>query len=388
MSRRPIPPRERSSGSPPGAKRITLRDVAARAGLTPAAASLALRRDRSIPEATRLRVVRAAAELHYVPNAAARALRSRFHRTMGVLIFDEASESQLAFYGEVLLAVADEAIRRGCGTLILQLPGRLADGDGDGDGDADGDADGTAELLAQTPIDAAVCIGAPPGERRERQIAALAATGLPFAFIGAREVAGGPVPHVATDYAAGSFLAVEHLAGLGHRRIALAAAAADLDLPYIRGRVRGYHDAVARLGLESDPELVLAWDVPPDPGAPPVRANAEGVRRAGATAVYAVLFDTARRALVDLAGAGMAVPRDVAVVGFGDNASAASLMPPLTVVRQPLGRLGAAAARLLFGQLAGEAPAWPVFLPPTLVVRRSCGAPAPDEPAPAQGETR
>jgi len=377
MSRRSLPPLERSRTSPHVATRSTLRDVAARAGLTPAAASLALRRDRSIPEATRLRVVHAAAELHYVPNAAARALRSRSHRTMGVLIFDEASESQLAFYSEVLLAVADEAIRRGCGTLILQVPEGLPDGGG------------TAELLAQTPIDAAVCIGAPPGERRERQIAALAGTGLPFVFVGQREVDGVPVPHVATDYASGSLLAVEHLARLGHRRIALAVKPADLDLPYIRGRVQGYHDAVARLGLDADSELFMTWEVPPDPGAPPVLANAQQVRSAGATAVYAVIFDTARRALVDLHGAGIAVPRDVAVVGFSDNPGAASLMPPLTVVRQPLGRLGAAAARLLFGQLAGEEPAWPVILPPTLVIRRSCGAvdPKTPTPLPTQGET-
>ena len=372
----PPPPLERSTGSLHAAKRVTLRDVAARAGLTPAAASLALRRDRSIPEATRLRVVRAAAELHYVPNAAARALRSRSHRTMGVLIFDEASESQLAFYSEVLLAVADEAIRRGCGTLILQVPESLSGGDG------------TAELLTQTPIDAAVCIGAPPGELREGQIASLAGTGLPFVFIGPREVAGVPVPHVATDYASGSFLAVEHLARLGHRRIALAVKPADLDLPYIRGRVQGYHDAVARLGLEADPELLVKWDVPADPGAPPVRANVDQVRRAGATAVYAVIFDTARRVLVDLHGAGIAVPGDVAVVGFSDNASAASLMPPLTVVRQPLGRLGAAAARLLFERLAGQEPAWPVILPPTLVIRRSCGAVDPNEPTPTEGDNR
>jgi LacI family transcriptional regulator len=347
----------RSSPPAPPSKRVTLRDVAARAGITPAAASLALRRHRSIPETTRQRVVRAAAELHYVPNAAARALRSRSHRTMGVLILNEVSESQLARDGEVLLAVANEAIRQGCGTLILQVT----------QGPAGEPA--IAELLAQTPIDAAVCIGEPTAA----QLAALTDTGLPFIFIGRREIGGVPIPHVATDYAAGSHLAVEHLARLGHRRIALAVNPKDLGLPYIPGRIRGYREAVARMGLDVEPHLIVEWDVPPDPAAAPVLANAETVRRLGATAVYAVIFGTARRVLVDLHGAGMAVPEAVAVVGFSDNPSAASLMPPLTVVRQPLGDLGAAAARLLFSKLAGEEPPWPVILPPALIVRRSCG---------------
>ncbi len=360
---------DRSSAPAPAPRRITLRDVAARAGLTPAAASLALRRDRSIPEATRLRVVRAAAELHYVPNAAARALRARSHRTLGVLIFDEGNESQLAFYSEVLLAVADEAIRRLAAPSSCKCPS------------APPAATGRPSCWPRrrsTPPSASArrrarcASGSSPRSRRPASPSSSSAGGRsPASPSPTSPPTTPPAPASPSSTSPGSGTAASPSPWTRTTSTAPTSGAVS----------RGTTTAVEGLGLDAGPDLLVRWEVPLDPGAPPVAANARAVRRAGATAVYAVIFATARRVLVDLHGAGVAVPRDVAVVGFSDNPSAASLTPPLTVVRQPLRALGAAAARLLFEELAGEAPAWPVTLPPALVVRRSCGAVAPGRPS-------
>jgi DNA-binding LacI/PurR family transcriptional regulator len=365
---------------------VTLKDVGERVGLTAAGVSLALRGSASIPEHTQRRVAAAAAALGYVPNAAARALRTRRQHAIGLLVCDAEKEHPLGHFAAAVLAVAEAAMRRDHALVLLRLtePGPsgaagAAGADAD-DAGAAGDADdrvtaAAAALLARTPVDGLVCVGA-FGPARAAQIRAVAGAGLPYAFIGERELDGTPVPHVTTDYARGSRLAVEHLARLGHRRIALAVDPRTRDLPTISGRLDGYRDALRALGLDGSADLRLPWEDAASGGPAAGARNVRRLRETGATAVYAVYGNTTRRVLLDLQGAGVAVPQAVAVVGFGDFPGAASLPPPLTTVRQPFDRLGAAAAGVVFAGLAGEAPAWPVVLEPDLVVRDSCGAAA------------
>ena len=362
---------------------VTLKDVGERVGLTAAGVSLALRGSASIPEHTQRRVAAAAAALGYVPNAAARALRTRRQHAIGLLVCDPEKEKPLGHFAAAVLAVAEEAMRRDHALVLLRLtePGPAA---ATADGAAGRDdrrerearaAAAAAALLARTPVDGLVCVGA-FGPARAAQLRAVAATGLPYAFIGERELDGTPVPHATTDYARGSRLAVEHLARLGHRRIALAVDPRTRDLPTIAARLDGYRDALRALGLDGSAELRLPWEDAAAGDRAAGARNARRLRETGATAVYAVYGNTTRRVLLDLQGAGVAVPQTVAVVGFGDFPGAASLPPPLTTVRQPFDRLGAAAARLVFAGLAGESPVWPVVLEPDLVVRESCGAAA------------
>jgi DNA-binding LacI/PurR family transcriptional regulator len=348
------------------ARAVTLKDVGQRVGLTAAGVSLALRGSASIPEDTRRRVAAAAAALGYVPNAAARALRTRRQHAIGLLICEGAREKQsaLGHFAAAVLAVAEEAMRRDHALVLLRLS----------DDGPDAPA-GAAALLARTPVDGLVCLGA-FGPGRGAQLRAVAAAGLPYAFIGERELDGRPVPHVTTDYARGARLAVEHLAGLGHRRIALALDPRTRDLPTISGRLEGYRAALRALGLDGGDDLLLPWDDAADGGPDAGSRNVQRLRRTGATAVYAVYAATSRRVLLDLRDAGVVVPDEVAVVGFGDFPGAAALPPPLTVVQQPFDRLGTAAARLVFAGLDGGEPAWPVVIEPELVARDSCGAAA------------
>lgn len=187
--------------------------------------------------------------------------------------------------------------------------------------------------------------------------------------------------HVRTDHRHGTSIVVEHLAGLGHRKVALAC----YDRTPTAASVQaGWREAVARLDLEPAPYRALPkgqHDLSDLRG-----VLAEFVSECVDQEVRAILAHTDQHAtcLVDaLHEAGLNVPRDMAVVAY-DDIFAALAPVPLTAVSTPRLGLGEQALRLLVERLApqgvtGSAPSAPsaprhVELLPTLQVRESCGA--------------
>jgi LacI family transcriptional regulator len=170
----------------------------------------------------------------------------------------------------------------------------------------------------------------------------------------------------------GARLAVRHLIGLGHRRIATITG--HLGMPPGGERHEGYQAALREAGLPLDPQLVASGQLTSASGYEAMQRLLALPQRP--TAVFAADDAMAAGALQAIRLAGLGVPRDIAVVGFDDAPIASLTDPPLTTVRQPVYELGAEAARLLIAQLRGEAPR-PAQrrLPVELVVRQSCGAP-------------
>jgi len=326
-------------------------------GLSVSAASLALSGNRRIPHATRERVREAAAALGYTPNGAARALRSRRHGAIGLIMFG--GVEPLTFYSEAVVAVADEALRTEHQLVLLRAPMREGDAPRKGD---------LARLLATARVDGAVCIGT---KVTVDDVRVMERQQFPYIFIGKRELPGVTIPYVACDYLGGGRLATQHLLTLGHRRIAMLVPPEERGLPWNEDRLTGHAVAIAAVPGAEGPVIELP---------PPAPEHAGLARRwidDGITAAFANGRVAASRVLGLCQLAGVRVPEQLALVAFDDFPEAALAQPPLTVVRQPLASLGTLAARTLLARLGG-APHEPVIatLPAALVVRQSCGSPA------------
>ena len=183
------------------------------------------------------------------------------------------------------------------------------------------------------------------------------------------EVAGGGVATVDSDHELTGLLATRHLAGKGHRVIAVITGTPGR---VTEGRLRGYKKALAEASLPFDAELVEAgrWEI--DGAAQATTRLLE--RRPDITAIFAQNDVMAMGALNALARLGKRVPEDCAVAGCDDIDMAAYTVPPLTTVHVPFYEIGKEAMRLLLSMI-GDGAGEPrrVLLPVHLVVRASSG---------------
>src|SRR6476661_11059763 len=315
--------------------------VAARAGVSRALVSIVFRGVAGASEATRERVLTAARELDYRPDTRASRLGRSRTRTLGVTF-----SVGHAFHGDLLESLythADAAAYE----LVLSgvTPSRP-------------EAAAVETLLAER-CEGIILLGSSQGAGRLERLAA--------------RVPGGSVGVVRTDDAAGLRLSVEHLRGLGHRRIAL------LDGGRTAGaaeRRRGYRTAMRRSPRLA--ETVLPGGVSELEGAQAARAFLSLGARERPTAV-AAFNDRCAIGFVDVVRqAGLRVPDDVSVVGFDDITEAGYPHVALTTVHQDAERLGAETVRTLADRLdsgfPGAALPAPVVIEPELVVRASTAA--------------
>ncbi|MFF0153865.1 LacI family DNA-binding transcriptional regulator [Micromonospora sp. NPDC005203] len=190
-------------------------------------------------------------------------------------------------------------------------------------------------------------------------------------------VRGSTAHSVTADNLAGATTAVEHLLGLGHRRIGFIAGRASLAAAW--SREEGYRAALADAGIPVDPTLIGEGDFNPESATPLARALLQ--RADPPTAIFAASDGMALKVLEAAAELGLAVPGDLSVVGFDNIPESALTLPGLTTVDQSMYQLGYEAARMLKSLVTGE---WEgprqVVLPTDLVVRGSS--------APPRGATR
>jgi len=181
------------------------------------------------------------------------------------------------------------------------------------------------------------------------------------------------VHSVDTDNVALARRAVEHLASLGHRRVAFVGAQGQVSND--RDRVRGFLEACAVAGLPVDPAHVLrnaGWRLD-DAGRAALERVLTGDRPP--TALFAAGYHFALDAYTTAQAAGLSIPSDLSVIGVDDPPSASHLSPPLTTFRQPLVEIGRLAADGLVRVISGERGAAPlqVAVSAEFVERASCG---------------
>jgi len=180
--------------------------------------------------------------------------------------------------------------------------------------------------------------------------------------------------HVISDHEAGGRIAVEHLARLGHRRIAMISR----ELSPTKERVQvGFEHARRALGLDTD---VPVLEVPNlgrmENGADQALAEAVATLRTQQVDAVLVHSDPEAALLARLApGAGLRIPQDLAIVSYDDYVAEFSGVP-LTAIAPAKRRLGSTAAELLARRIreGGDCPVTHLSLQPRLVIRDSCGA--------------
>jgi DNA-binding LacI/PurR family transcriptional regulator len=333
--------------------RPTLDDVAARAGVSRTLVSLTLRGMPGAGDDTRAQILRAANDLGYVPDAAARNLASQTSLAIGVMIRDLHN----AFFADVFDGFRPLIENAGFHTLI-------------GHGDRIAEERSVLQLFRSYRMGGALLMG--PG-LREREIEEFARV-IPTVVI-ARRLRTNAVDMVVGDDRKGAALAVQHLHDLGHRRIAhldggsLPAGAAP--------RRAGYVDAMRRLGL-GDQIRIAGGGLTPAHGAHGI----DELLRDGSvpTAIFAANDVVAMGAIERLATLGLSTPDDVSIVGYDNSTLAAQQRIGLTSVDQPLAQMGELAATMLQERLAGRSTASRHVLAPKLVERESTAAPSTPRP--------
>jgi DNA-binding LacI/PurR family transcriptional regulator len=330
----PVPPSDRST--PP-----TMRDVAARVGVSQSLVSLVFRNAPGASSQTRERVFRAAAELGYRPNAAAQVLRRSRSRNIGVLY-----TMRQPFDVDLVEAIYPAAERHGYHVVLGALgPGR--------------DERRAVEELLAYRCEAMILMGS---ITKAAQLAATAEQ-MPVVDI-ARRPSGDGVDVVRVADERGARLAVDHLVSLGHRAIVHVDGGS---LPGSVYRSRGYGRSMRRHGLR-DEIRILPGDHTEESGATAAR-HLMGETRLP-TAIFASNDRCAHGVLATLLRAGVAVPGDVSVVGFDDSALARLSFIDLTTVRQDVTRMAESAVEAIAERLEQRrTTAREIVLDPTLVIR-------------------
>ncbi len=342
----------------PGSGRVTLRAVAARAGISESTASRILAGQRQYDARTVDRVLAAAATLRYRPNSLVRGILSGRSRTIGVVV-----PASTFFLAGILrgihdaLAAADHVLLLSWNPLHFAAPGnvverrhihRLLEHRVDG-------------LILRPTHDAAT-----DDDYRE-----ILERRLPLVTVD-RELPGVACDFAGTDDAGGARMAAGHLLGLGHRRLGHLAGPGAVSTA--RRRREGFERAVAAFGRGAACRAVEGPDFR--------GLRDEALRllrtRPRPTAVFCA-NDDAAASLYEAADAlRLRIPQDLSVVGFADLPHAVWMRPPLTTVRQDPVAIGREAARIVLARCAGGARCdgpIAVRVKPELIVRGSTAKP-------------
>jgi DNA-binding LacI/PurR family transcriptional regulator len=348
--------------SRPRSQRATISDVAAAAGVSKATVSKYLGGNKAyyIAAETRERIARAIQDLEFQPNAIAQGLSNRRTNTIGVIVASITNP----FYPE-LIAGVEEITGDSEYTLLL----------GSTDGSPAKEADLVRSML-QRQVDGLVMAAV---TMLDEQVLRLVDSDVDV-VLASRGLDATPADTVVIDNVAGARLAVEHLIGHGHRRVAHLAGPADV-VPF-RLRLEGYRDALAAAGLPADDTLLAQVDS--ESGTTTSAMTALLALAEPPTAVFVANDRMAIEVLEFCAARGIKVPEGIAVVGF-DNVWVGRLSGVgLTSVDSKARAVGRTAAEVLARRIRARhvpSPALPapperIILQPELVIRRSCGCAA------------
>jgi LacI family xylobiose transport system transcriptional regulator len=326
---------------------VTLADIARAAGVSAPTVSKVLNGRADVAPATRERIEELLRGYGYRRRAvqAAPLLDLVFH------------ELESTWAMEVIRGAEQIAHEEGLSLVLSQSSGRLTPGQSWLDG-----------VLARRPTGVLLVLSKLDPAQREQ----LAARDIPFAVIDPAGDLEADVPAVGATNWQGGLAATRHLLELGHRRIGVVAGPDRMLCS--RARVDGYRAALERAGVTVDPALVRAGHFHHEAGYACGRELLALPDRP--TAVFAGndlqalgLYEAAREL-------GLRIPDDLSVVGFDDLPVARWVGPPLTTVRQPLGEMAAAAARIVLDLGRGRRPAATrIELATELVLRSSTAAP-------------
>ena len=328
----------------------TIKDVAARAGISYTTVSHVVNGTRPVSDPVREKVEAAIAELGYVPSGVARSLRARATGTLGLLVPNASNP----YFAELARGIEDHAERNGYSVILCN---------------SDDDIDKQLRylrVLVERRIDGLI-VATVASDKAFAE--ALAGLRVPLMLVD-RSLDGVTADRVQVDHELGGFLATQHLLELGHRRIACVGGPASTQV--VQLRAAGYRRALAGAKVEALPVVDCAFTSPAGYAAAQVLLDGDQPP----TAIFAGNDMIALGVLRAAAERGVRVPEQLSVVGFDDIQVSRYLYPALTTVGQSIGQLGEmAAARLLARIRTPDLSAEQQVVEPTLVLRESSAAP-------------
>ena len=317
-----------------------MEDIARHVGVSRAAVSFVLnnRRDARVSDGTRQRIIQAAHDLGYRPNAAARALAARRSGLLGMV-----TEVVTSSFGpEAVRGAQDQAWNTGMFLMIAASEGR-----------PEMEALAVERLLEQR-VEGLIFASGP----HQAVTVPAAASELPTVLLHCFD-ADRRLPAVLPDEEGGGYVGTRRLLDAGHRRIGLVNLEAHTAAA--KGRLAGYIKALAEAGIAPDPALITHAAATSIGGYESAAKLLDLPQRP--TAVFCCTDRMAMGAYDAIKERGLSIPGDVAVVGFDNQlVISAYLRPALTTVALPFEEMGARSVALLVAALAGEE------VPPVTVV--------------------
>ncbi len=331
---------------------VSIADVAKRASVSISTVSRVVNRSELVNKKTRARVEIAINELGYRPNAFARGLMLRRSEIVGLVLPDLHGE----FYSEIIRGANIQARDSGYNLVVFSAR----------------DRDDSQPLLnaiqRHTLLDGmAVMVS----ELTDRMQEVLAQVRLPIVVLDG-DVNGRPHDNVVIDQRQGAAALMRHVVHeCGARRVVFIGGQ-ETNVDTI-ARFEAYRQVLTETGLAIDPHDVFHLDYEYETA---YKLGTRYVRRwvGDGNCVFAANDEMAAGILAAANAAGIVVPRELSVVGFDDTRVARMTHPPLTTVRVPMSKMGAAAIELLCGRIGDmQRPPRRLSLPPKLIVRESCG---------------
>ena len=310
-------------------RRVTISDIAERAGVSKGAVSYALNGRPGLSDATRERILRIARELGWYPNSAARSLSAARAHACGLVLARPARTLAIEpFFSELIAGVESELSARSV-ALTIQLTN-----------DVESELEVYHRWWAERRVDGVLMVDLRLDDPR---VAALEELGLPAVVVGG-PVEGGALPAVWHDEASVVVEVVQYLAALGHTRIARVAGLTGF--VHTAARSEAFLEVTQSLELSAQ---VVSTDFTPESGA---RATRQLLSQPEPPS--AIFYDSDVLAVTGLGVAqqmGVAVPRDLSIVACDDSLLCQVVHPPLTTVSRDISHYGAQACRRLLAEI-------------------------------------
>lgn len=327
---------------------ITIRDVAAQAGVSVATASRVLSGNPATSPESRERVREAARTLDFRANGRARSLRSARTDTIGVLV----SDVRNPFFAQIAHGVEQSALAAGTTTLLCNANESVSQ------------QDLYLEMLLTQRVDG--IIAAPQGDG-SGSLQKVLDFGVPLVFVD-RIIDGIDIPSVSSDNAGGIERAVEHLASLGHHRVGYIAGPQKTSTG--RDRLTAFSTAGAKYGFDIDPGLVYLGDFQVESGVVGGRILLDlpnpptAIIAADSLMTLGVLKVAREREI--------AIGTEVSIIGYDDIDTFQLVSPALTVIAHDSQLMGALAFEMMQKVIAGKSVD-SIVLPASLIIRESSG---------------
>jgi DNA-binding LacI/PurR family transcriptional regulator len=312
--------------------RVTIKNIAERAGVSKGAVSYALNGRPGVSDDTRARILAIADELGWYPNRAARALSAARADACGLVLARPARTIALEpFFMEFIAGVESEFAARSV-ALTLQLVRDIHE-----------EIAVYRRWFGEHRVDGVLVVDLRLDDPRVDELVRL---GLPAVVVGG-PLKSGVLPAIWHDEASVVTEAVRYLSALGHSRVAHVSGV--VDFVHTQQRVEAFQRAVRELGLEGD---TVETDYSAESG-----SRATRKLLSSPTPPSAILFDSDLLAVTGLGVAqqmGFAVPDDLSIVGWDDSLISQVVHPPLTAITRDITAYGVTAARRLFDAIDGR----------------------------------